>query len=233
MSEAISWFFEHVEEGIILEDDCLPDISFFRFCEELLARYRFDDRIFMISGANFLPKSFKSPYSYYFSQLPHIWGWATWRRSWEKYNFRMADFSSFKKENVIKNIWNDKNIQKYFLSRFEEVYNGEVDTWDYQVNYCMWKNNTVSIIPSTNLISNIGFCPDATHTVKKNTFLADVSLKVMLFPLIHPDFDIYKQADSYESKKLSFYKILLLKKFLKSISLLRPVSYIYRTLFIK
>src|SRR6056297_64879 len=188
ISSAIDWFFENVENGIILEDDCLPHISFFRFASELLKYYKDDDRIMHISGSNFLFKKTQNlKNSYYFSKYAHIWGWATWKRAWKKYDVNMKSFPEFKRKNLIKNIFRKKNIQKYWMKRFEKSFSNRIDTWDYQWLYTLLINNGLSVVPGKNLIHNIGFNEDATHTTAaKNSIVNNLNNK-MEFPIIHPE----------------------------------------------
>jgi len=113
ISSAIDWFFENVEEGIILEDDCLPHQSFFWFCQELLEYYRNDTRIMHISGDNFQFGRKRGEGSYYFSKYSHVWGWATWRRAWKCFDINMKSFEEFKAENQINSIFQSKQQQKY------------------------------------------------------------------------------------------------------------------------
>jgi hypothetical protein len=162
VSEAITWFFEHVEEGIILEDDCLPIIDFFIFCSELLEIHRENERIYMISGANFL-ESPKNNY-YHLSAYGHIWGWATWKRAWGNYNYSIKhisvnnfteDLKQYKFDNL--QIEHEKRI-------FELMLGDKIDTWDYQWHICIWINKAFAITPPRNLISNIGFNESGTHT---------------------------------------------------------------------
>lgn len=164
VSKAINWFFEKVEAGIILEDDCLPDQSFFLFCQELLEKYRSTDKIKMISGNNFQGGIQRGEASYYFSNFPHIWGWATWRRAWKDYDLSMRSYPQFKSEGKIKNIFTNRKIQRYYLSLFDRLYRNEIDTWDGQWVYSIYEKNGLTIIPNKNLVSNIGFGPNATHT---------------------------------------------------------------------
>ena len=169
VSGAITWFFENVEEGIILEDDCLPDPSFFQYCEELLEKYRFEDQVMHIGGNNFLFNKIKIDDDYYFSRIPHIWGWATWRRSWLKYDFNILDWTAVKTSKDFNNLF-DKYIIKGWINIFNKIYNHEIDTWDYQWTYCILKNNGLCINPKVNLVSNIGFSELATHTKIKSKF---------------------------------------------------------------
>jgi len=126
-SSAIDWFFENVDEGIILEDDCLPSQSFFRFCQELLEYYRDDTRIMMISGNNFQFGKVRGEGSYYFSKYAHVWGWATWRRAWKHYDVNMKNFEDFLKSNQIINIFKIKQQQKYWMKILQLVYDYKID----------------------------------------------------------------------------------------------------------
>ncbi|MFA6430420.1 MAG: nucleotide-diphospho-sugar transferase [Candidatus Paceibacterota bacterium] len=226
VSGAISWFFENVEEGIILEDDCLPHPSFFRFCEELLERYRFDDKVFMISGNNFLPKSLRPKGSYYFSQLPHIWGWATWKRAWQKYDFDIKDLPDFIKNKEIEKKWVDKSIQNYWLENFKEVFYHNLDTWDYQLVYNMWKNKSISIAPNVNLVSNIGFGTSGTHTLNKNDPSANLPSEEISFPIILNNPSTLEMCDDYENRHIR-HKNYRIKLILKKLGLFNTAKKLY------
>ncbi len=167
VSKAITWFFENVEEGIILEDDCVPDETFFPYCEELLKIYHNDSRISHINGTSFVCQE-NSEDSYYYSTYYHVWGWATWRRAWNWYDFSMRNFDKFCSSNQIGNIFSDKIIQNFWLHCFNEIYIEKRDTWDYQWVYSNFINNGLSIMPHTNLIKNVGFNDEATHTTNPN-----------------------------------------------------------------
>ncbi len=162
VSSAITWFFENEEHGIILEDDCLPDNSFFNFCELLLKKYKDESSILQISGCNLLGDNIKVNESYYFSRMSHIWGWATWRRAWNLYDIKMIRLHEL--VDNFEEISNDKRIKKYWIKAFNRVKKNKVDTWDYQWVYSIWVNKGLVISPAVNMISNIGFGPDATHT---------------------------------------------------------------------
>lgn len=164
-AKAISWFFDHVESGIILEDDCVPNDSFFHFCDVLLQRYKDDEGIMHISGNNF---SFKRPIgkeSYFFNYFFTAWGWATWRRAWKKYDFNITFLDKFLSSGGLAKIATSKKQYKYWQAIFEEVRNGKrKDIWDYQWILCCWYYNAFAISPSVNLVTNIGFDQNATHT---------------------------------------------------------------------
>ncbi len=185
VSSGINWFFENEEMGIVLEDDCFPHPSFFRFCEELLERYREDERIGIISGDNFQFGKRRTQDSYYFSRYTHIWGWASWRRTWQKYDVGMKLWPTIKEGGWLSDILQNKKQVKYWQNIFEAVYNNKIDTWDYQLNFACWINATLNIMPSDNLVSNIGFGVDASRTTQKNKF-SEMQVIEMGFPLVHP-----------------------------------------------
>jgi len=186
VSSGIDWVFENVEEAIILEDDCLPDPSFFRFCEEMLGRYRHDQRIGMISGDNFQFGRRHGEDSYYFSKYVHIWGWATWRDRWRgAYDVNIELWPMVRDNGRLQDLVFDKDEANYWAAIFERVHQGGIDTWDYQWVFANWVEGRLSILPSVNLISNIGFGVDATHTTGISP-LADLPAEAMQFPLVHP-----------------------------------------------
>ena len=161
VSDAITWFFNQVDEGIILEDDCLPDNSFFIFCEQMLGHYRNNQEIMHIGGVNYQDAKKKYSGTYYFSSIAHVWGWATWKRAWNKFSFDINGLDDFKKSKKINYYYQDTKIIEYWYNVFERMSRHEIDTWDYQWTYSIWQNNGLCIIPNTNLVSNIGF--EGTH----------------------------------------------------------------------
>lgn len=201
MSNAITWFFERVEEGIILEDDCLPNESFYFFCQELLAKYRNVDKVKMISGNNFQYGKKHGETSYYFSLLPSIWGWATWRRAWREYDIDMKTYPTFKQEGRIKTMLRDNNMQKFMMGLFEKVYKNEMNTWAARFIYAIYDKGGVAILPSVNLVSNIGFGTDATNT-KTDSILSNMKTE-SLENLTHPEnISVNEEAD-----REAFYKV--------------------------
>lgn len=203
VSSAIDWFFENEEEGIILEDDCLPSQSFFWFCEELLERYRDDERIMMISGDNFQFGKRRTHDSYYFSQYTHIWGWASWRRAWINYDVQIKLWPEIKGGRWLFDISGNKKSAQYWTHIFDNIYNGKIDTWDYQMNFTCWSQNMLVILPNINLISNIGFDGDATHTTNRDNTYSEMPVYNLLFPLKHPNWMIRDdKADNYTQKTI-------------------------------
>jgi hypothetical protein len=203
VSGAITWFFENEEYGIILEDDCLPSQSFFWFCEELLERYKDDTRVWHISGDNFQEKIKRGDASYYFSKYTHIWGWASWANRWSMYDVEMKSFETFDKQNKISSVFGEKKSQRYWLAVFKEVFLGKIDTWDYQWVYAIMSNSGLNVMPNQNLISNIGFGIDATHTKDLDSQLSKIPRTDLLAPLHHPGFVMHDiEADFFTASKI-------------------------------
>lgn len=192
----ITWFFDNVEEGIILEDDCLPDQSFFPFCEQMLARYRNEEKIAMICGYN-IGGSSDIKFSYTFSRYGHLWGWASWRRVWEKYDVTMKLWADKKNWKKIKYSMGDRRQWNYRQLLYNETFLGKKDTWDYQWESFRLLRKELSVIPSKNLIENLGFGADATHTTQMTSPLI-ISRREMDFPLIHNE--RIQPDDSYDIK---------------------------------
>jgi hypothetical protein len=185
VASGIDWVFEQVPEAIILEDDCIPHPTFFRFCEELLERYRDDERIAMISGDNFQFGQKRGDASYYFSRYTHIWGWASWRRAWKHYDRKAGIWPQFRDGGFLRVLVKDHDEYAHWCKVFDGVHKGEIDTWDYQWVLTSWSQGQISVIPNTNLISNIGFGVDATHTTGVSV-LANMKIDEIEFPLQHP-----------------------------------------------
>lgn len=172
IGRGIHWLFEHEEQGIIFEHDCLPDLSFFGFCEQLLNKYATDEKIMHISGNNFQFGKTWGDGDYYFSHLNHIWGFATWKRAWKHYDVNMKAYPTFIKENRLKQIYSNKRMQKIWKQIFNKTYNKQLATWDYQWTFACWNNNGLSILPNQNLVSNIGFDALALNTKNPNHAVA-------------------------------------------------------------
>jgi len=182
VSDAISWFFKHVSNGIILEDDCLPTADFFNFCEQLLPRYENDSRIMQISGNNLYARK-NTSFSYSFSRFGFGWGWATWRRAWSNYDFDIIS----KVDVECKKLIYRSVLEKYYWDRnFNKVLTNKIDTWDYQWLLTKLLNNGLSIIPRENLVENIGIDSNATHMTNKRKLHYSLSTKKFENDLTHP-----------------------------------------------
>lgn len=199
VSGGITWFFEHEEEGIILEDDTLPSQSFFWFCQELLVYYKNDSRVMTISGDNFQNRQ-RTTYSYYFSRYMHCWGWASWRRAWKYFDLNMSLWPEIKDEKWLYDILENKKEIKQRKRYFNSVYIRQVDSWARIWTLNIWSQSGLNILPNVNLVANLGFGIDATHTNCRsdNNFKRMNNINL---PVKHPPFVIRdKYADEYTSK---------------------------------
>jgi len=189
VSTGINWFFENEEEGIILEDDVLPLPSFFPYCDELLAKYRDNDRVWMISGSNLISDQIDPQTSYFFSRNALIWGWASWRRAWQYYDVHLQDWPQLKQEEWLGRVFaNQPLLISHWTYLFNELYAGKRNTWDYQCAYTCWRIGALTITPAENLTENLGFGENATHTSSQKPAFLDRALpKNLIFPLRHPN----------------------------------------------
>ncbi len=183
VESAINWFFEHETQGIILEDDCRPDPTFFVYCGELLEKYQADVRIGMISGTKPV-QSVTIKDSYFFSRHSMVWGWATWKRAWQDYQAVKQQGLVWLQGEAIRSALLEL-ISLSQLKTIEKVLRGEIDTWDYIWYLTNLVQSRYCILPSHNLISNVGFLPDATHTKLKTT-QSELPVLPLRMPLKHP-----------------------------------------------
>ncbi|RAJ77452.1 hypothetical protein CLV59_107219 [Chitinophaga dinghuensis] len=201
VSGAITWFFEQEEEGIIIEDDCLPADSFFRFCDYMLAHYRHDSRVRLITGANLQDGRKWGEATYFFSQYSHIWGWASWRRVWDRYDAELSAYTEADVSLHLPKIFSDPFLIQDWLRIFRELNQGKIDTWDYQLSFITFFENGLCVTPNVNLISNLGFREDATHTFDLQSLNANVPAGEIT-TIIHPKtFLPEKEADYYYMQK--------------------------------
>ncbi len=181
---SFKWFFSHVEKGIILEDDCLPNKSFFPYCETMLKKYEKDRNILLVSGNNFQKNNWRGEGDYYFSKYPHIWGWAAWKRSFKYYDINIKNWPKWKKSKKYKEVLNHMYLKekKYWNKIFQDTYKNKIDTWDYQLMLGGWMNDQFAITPNVNLVSHIGMGPRATHSfypnVKKGLITKEINKKI-------------------------------------------------------
>ncbi|MGH7456797.1 MAG: hypothetical protein ACRENG_35940, partial [bacterium] len=186
VASGLDWVFDTVEEVIVLEDDCLPHPTFFRFCEELLQKYRTDERLALISGDNFQFGRKRTSHSYFFSIHNHVWGWASWRRAWKNYNVTMSAWPELRRQGWL-NSWlaNEAGV-RYWADIFDRCFQGRIDDWSYAWTFACWRQRQLSALPNVNLITNIGFGPDSTHSTDINFPLANLKSEPIVFPLSHP-----------------------------------------------
>ena len=226
ISSAIDWFFDQVEEGVILEDDCLPNDSFFEFCRAMLATYKEDERVMMIGGTNYLFNKIKMENSYFFTRNFAIWGWATWRRSWRLYDIEMKDWPYHRKQ--LKFVFKNFNLVQFFKRHYDLVYHDKIDTWDLQWHYSCLFQFGLCIAPKYNLVTNIG--ESGTHTPKagkknKALFLETKTMDCQSF--IHPskvgvDYDLESRQfknSGFNRFAFIFYIKFIAKKILRQLKL--------------
>ena len=210
VSSAITWFFEHVEEGIILEDDCLPDKTFFYFCQLMLSKYRDNEQIMQISGNNFLYNEFKKQNnSYFFSSFNDIWGWATWRNEWAKFSLDLKNGNTIEAK-IVSRISNP-DFCIWILSLFQSVKEEKVNSWGIPWSFYFHLNDGICIVPNGNLVKNIGYT--GTHFLSsfKNPMLNINLIPFNINKIIHPDeisIDIQKDNLTFKNilkPKWTFY----------------------------
>lgn len=238
--QGINWFFENVEEGIILEDDCFPDLSFFEFASQMLEKYRDSESVMHVSGVSMLPVQLRQIDAYYFSKYPSIWGWATWKSSWKKYDFSMKTMNDF---GDLNSSFIDFNQYIYWKDRFELMKNNKFDTWDYQWLFSIWLNKGISITPLNNLVINIGFSSEANHTkninsVASNLTFENISIGEKFYLIQNDGYDdftfyrLYKEMDISRDKELKKliipFKNSISKKILSNKYTIRDKFYILR-----
>lgn len=217
-AEAITWFFDQVEEGIILEDDCVPDPSFFPYCQTLLEKYRHDEQVYMITGTNALRKWGNQKSSYFFSYMAHSLGWASWRRAWRAFDYEMSGWSTASGQLKVKNTLSRQSYFNHYYTEFTKYQAVKPDdVWDFQWAFARWVNGGKTVVPSVNLIKNIGFNADATHSFYENDLLANLSLYHIEFPLCTPAkkidwlFEWYLFERFISQKKRTAFKKITLK----------------------
>lgn len=224
-SSAIDWFFKNVEMGIILEDDDLPDQSFFPYCKELLERYKDDKRIMHISGDNFQQNNpkFSKKESYYFSKIPHVWGWATWRRAWDLYDLEIKKWPEIKERRTLAPFFKSRSVYEHWSYVWDRYYAKKINSYDGQWVFTCALHGGLSINPTVNLISNLGFGNDSTHTKDSSLWFASLPTKTMDFPLIHPkNISVDEQADSFTFRELFGIDKKIIHRILRPIKTLFP-----------
>jgi hypothetical protein len=221
---AITWFFEHETEGIILEDDCLPSPSFFKFCAELLERYRYDTRVMEIGGNNFEEPHLRNmEYSFRFSHQTYIWGWATWRRAWKLHDYHMIHYEEINKKRYLDSSYNTIYERDLYQYIFEKMHKGNNrissrTIWDYQWQFACKIHSGLTIVPNNNLVINLGFGAHATNTLNSTSIGHDLVLEEMEFPLRYPEFMMVdKIRDSQVFKFVSTSTVSRLKSQVKNL----------------
>lgn len=210
----LDWAFAQLpnenDGAIILEDDCLPDQSFFSFCAEMLQKYANNPQVLHIGGTCFqqdnpsfstsYPQAIHSDNSYYFSHIAQIWGWATWKRAWKLYDGPMASWPVLKGTNELQKAFPDLLTYNYWSNHFQKVFEGGTDTWDIAWTYTVFKERGLAIMPKVNLVENIGAGDGATHKASR---FSNLPTSPLIFPLTHPrEIIVNKNADLFTFKKV-------------------------------
>jgi hypothetical protein len=232
VSSAISWFFEDEEEGIILEDDCLPVNSFFYFCDAMLERYRHDNRVSTETGTNLQDCKKWGAASYYFSQFSNIWGWATWKRFWKNYDPSLKKYGEEEAAFQLRKIFTDRFLLEAWIKIFQDVKANKIDTWDFQLQFLTFFENGLCVTPNVNLVSNIGFRTDATHTNNPIEHAYHANLPTgNITEIVHPVFYLPEKEADYFFLKKEFYLEEKWRKFEKDKLLRRRFKRWIRGLF--
>ncbi len=198
---ALNWFFKNEAEGIIVEDDCLIDKKFLNFCKIILKKYKYNKKVFCISGSNF-QKNKISKESYYFSKYNHCWGWATWRNRWQKNDGSIKFWPKFKKTNAWKNLHDNIIELKYWNKIFDKVYLNKIDSWAYPWTLSVWKNQGITVTPNSNLVTNIGFGANSTHSILSDKKIKYLNKSKLKKDILHPKLiKVNNNADKYVFKK--------------------------------
>lgn len=189
VESAVSWFFAHERQGIVLEDDMLADASFFPFVETLLDRYADDARIGVISGLNLLPSGPAPAESYAFSSYFHMWGWGTWRRVWEEHDPAMSAWPVARDQGLLGHALDGRRWGvRHWTRTFEKTWRGEIEAWDNALAFSLWRQGRANVIPSTNMVTNIGFGANATYSHGPMPgFMRRAVPRAMPLPLRHPE----------------------------------------------
>lgn len=223
LSTGLNWVFEEVNEAIVLEDDCLPHPTFFEFCETMLDMYRHDERIMTITGCNPLIEWKSDIQSYHFAYYGGIWGWASWKRAWKYFDYEIKFWSDREARERIRDLMvNEQHFKTYELI-FSETYQNPTiyNTWDYQWVCSRLSQSGLVIVPSVNLIRNIGFGNDSTHTKNSNSPLANMKTMPMKFPIKINNFTVADRDydKTFYEKYLKPNPLSLLKEKLKKVFL--------------
>lgn len=210
VSSGLDWVFSQVERAIVLEDDCLPHPDFFRFCDELLERYADDERVAVITGNNFQDGQKRGNASYYFSKYNHCWGWATWRRAWQHYQGDLPFWPEWRSSEAWHRLTPDSVERRYWNKIFERIRAKQIDSWAYPWTASVWFKGGLTATPNVNLVSNIGFGSESTHTASADSPHAELpteSIQTITHPAIinqDREADLYVFDHSFGGRMIRF-----------------------------
>lgn len=205
VSGAISWFFEHIDYGLIFEDDCVPHPDLFRFAEEIFERFSEDKRIMQISGLSPYPTR-QHPYDYHFGRKFRCWGWGTWKRAWSQYSDSVEVYAD-QIEAILRSYYPSQVLYIQRMKQYDAFHRGDRDNWDFKWNLACYANNGLAVVPENNLVVNNGFDEDSTHTKNKNHWLVGLKFEPLNFPLRHPPF-VYADIEPEEGAEKTLFHSL-------------------------
>lgn len=194
ISTGLDRAFARYERAIVLEDDTVPDPTFFRFCDELLERYAGDERIMSVTGSNLFGRGARGSDSYFFSRYESCWGWASWRSAWETYDASLSAWPAFRDSGRMDELFESPFVAAHWTRLLDRVHSGKLDSWAYAWRFAHWANHGLAAIPDVNLVSNIGFGVEATHTRADKHAFAALRTESLAFPLEHPDFVVRERS---------------------------------------
>jgi GT2 family glycosyltransferase len=223
-SSAITWAFTNEDRLIILEDDCVPALPFFSYCNNLLEKYKNDTRIWLVSGNNYSEEQIVGEYDYFFSKYGHSWGWATWKRCWAHFDIEMKKFPQYEKDRRYLDAYTTKREALFFFDKQKRIYTDKTKMshiWDFQAGFMIRSNSGLCIVPRKNLVRNIGYF--GTHSEEKNKFHdcpVDEDYTVRIHPdfvLINKDYDLYHFMNHWRGSRRTFVSKIInkLRKYIK------------------
>lgn len=227
VSSAISWFFKQVEAGIVLEDDCLANTSFFHFCNELLEKYKNDESIYLISGTNLQNGIKRGDATYYFSNYTITWGWASWRRAWCKFNHDIPDYDQSFNSGKLDHVFQSKIEKSFWRNKIKKAVMEKNNIWDFQWYYLIWKNKGIGITPAVNLVKNLGFGNNASHDFLQDSIRQPTITENISFPIIHPEKKVDRDADFYTYQNAYSHSTARLFRLLKENGIIALIKYIF------
>jgi len=231
VSGALDWFFGNVEAGIVVEDDCVLSESFYRFAAELLERYKDDERILSVCANCFPPPAIAGKESYYFSKYQHCWGWASWRRAWEKYEATLDEWDAFTASGGLKQLNERCSVfERHFMRYIDEIKNGKLSSWALQWMAAGWVNGMLNIVPTVNMSQNTGWGADSTHTFESNNWMGALPAREIVFPLTHPG-NVSRNTSADRWNDVNLWHIRRSQPFIHFFSRSRMLRFAYHKIF--
>jgi len=232
VESSISWFFSQEKAGVILEDDTMPTPDFFTFCEQMLHRYETDKRVFLVAGTN-LNYPHQTHYSYFFTKEPIIWGWASWADRWAHYDETLQQINDTIPTRDIHLLYQDQYRAEVEINKIKQIKNNDLSSWATAWGYTIRLQNGCCVVPTVNLVTNIGFIEDASHTTDKTHPLSNLQTEKVTWPLVHPAYFILSSVwenrffypGQQKHKYISFKELLLVGYYKAKSFIMIPFTY--------